>query len=90
VTPTEEGTGTRRKRGDSKDSSGASGDEIQDDDKVEPSNASGATKFAIKKQGERATEAKGNAVAYMATRIVKFVKNTLFKMVKFISDDELL
>jgi hypothetical protein len=88
VTSTEEGSGTRRTRGDSEDSSGASGDEIKDDDEVEPSNAS-ATKFAIKKQGERATEVEENAVAYMATRVVKFVKNTLFKMVKFISDDEL-
>ena len=30
-TPTEEGSGTRQKRGDSKDSSGASGNKIQDD-----------------------------------------------------------
>ena len=88
VTPTGEGSGTRRKRGGTEDSSGASGDEIQDDNEVEPANAS-ATKFATKKKGERATEVEGNAVAYMATRVVKFVKNTLFKMVKFISDDEL-
>jgi hypothetical protein len=63
VTPTEEGSGTRRKRGDSEDSSGASEDEIKDDDEVEPSNAS-ATKFAIKKHGESATEVEENAVAY--------------------------
>ena len=87
VTPTEEGSGTRWKREDSEDS-GASGNGIEDDDQVDPANAS-ATKFAIKKKGERATEVEGNAVAYMATRVVKFVKNTLFKMVKFISDDEL-
>jgi hypothetical protein len=88
VTPTEVRRGTTRKRGDAEECSGASDDEIKDDDEVEPSNAS-ATKFAIKKHGERATEVEGNAVAYMATRVVKFVKNTLFKMVKFISDDEL-
>jgi hypothetical protein len=87
VTPTEEGSGTRWKREDSEDS-GASGNGIEDDDQVDPANAS-ATKFAIKKKGERATEVEGNAVAYMATIVVKFVKNTLFKMVKFISDDEL-
>jgi hypothetical protein len=63
--------------------SGASGNEIEDNDEVEPSNAS-ATKFAIKKKGERATEVEGNAVAYMETRVVKFVKKNLFKMVKFI------
>jgi hypothetical protein len=88
VTPTEEGSGARRKRGDLEDSSGASDDEIKDDDEVEPSNAS-ATKFAIKKHGETATEVEENAVAYMATRVAKFVKTTLFKMVKSISDDEL-
>jgi hypothetical protein len=88
VTPTEERSGTRRKRGDLEDSSGASDDEIKDDDEVEPSNAP-ATKFAIEKHGETATEVDENAVAYMATRVAKFVKTTLFKMVKFISDDEL-
>ena len=51
-TPTEEGSGTRRKRGDTEDSSGASGDEIEDNDEVEPSNAS-ATKFAIKQEEGR-------------------------------------
>ena len=88
VTPTEVRRGTTRKRGDSEECRGASDDEIKDDDEVEPSNAS-TTKFAIKKHRERATEVEENAVAYMATRVVKFVKNTLFKMVKFISDDEL-
>jgi hypothetical protein len=61
VTPTEEGSGTRWKREDSEDS-GASGNGIEDDDQVDPANAS-ATKFAIKKKGERATEVEGNAVA---------------------------
>ena len=88
VTPREGRRGTTRKRGDSGECRGASDDEIKDDDEVEPSNAS-TTKFAIKKHREKATEVEENAVAYMATRVVKFVKNTLFKMVKFISDDEL-
>jgi hypothetical protein len=88
VTPREVRRGTTRKRGDSGECRGASDDEIKDDDEVEPSNAS-TTKFAIKKHREGATEVEENAVAYMATRVVKFVKNTLFKMVKFISDDEL-
>jgi hypothetical protein len=88
VTPREAGRQARRKRGDSVECHGASDDEIKDDDEVEPSNAS-TTKFTIKKHRERATEVEENAVAYMAARVVKFVKNTLFKMVKFISDDEL-
>jgi hypothetical protein len=87
VTPTEEGRGTRRKREDSEDS-GTSGDEIEDDEEVEPTNTC-ATKFVIKKKGEREMEVEGNAVAYMETRVAGFVKDTLFKMVKFISYDAL-
>ena len=41
------------------------------------------------RKGETATEVEGNAVAYMEARIARFVKDTLFKMVKFIWDDEL-
>ena len=90
MTPPEKGRGTTRKRGDSEDTS-ASGNEIEDDDDVQPTNAS-ATKFAIKKKGEKgetAMEVKGNAVAYMKARIAQFIKDTLFKMVKFILDHAL-
>ena len=73
--------------GDSEDT-GASGDGIEDDDEVQPTNAS-ATKFAIKKKGEATTEVKSNAVAYMEARNAQCVKDTLFKMVKFILDDAL-